>query len=68
MEIKSGQTYLVNTGYKLYSSATDDEVNEEKDGNPFEFMLVFGPDSDNGGTELINTLTSLAATISLIMF
>ena len=41
MEIKSGQTYLVSTGYKIYESSRDDTVDLEKDGVPFEFSFFY---------------------------
>ena len=68
MEIKSGQTYLVNTGYKIYSSPRDDSIDKEKDGEPFEFVINFSTSDDNSISLPISFLTIAASLLSLSIF
>ena len=56
MEIKSEQTYPVSVGYKIYSSARDDTIDEEKDGSTFEFNFKYGDSWENSGVNITLTL------------
>ena len=38
MEIKEGVVYTIQTGYKIWSNASDETVNYEVDAEPFEAM------------------------------
>ena len=62
MEIKSEQTYPVSIGYKIYSSSRDDTIDEEKDGNTFEFNFKYGDAWDEG----VNTTLTFAAVASML--
>ena len=52
MDIKSGQSYLVSTGYKIYESSRDDTVDREKDGAPFEFTFFHSEKSEGGAEKM----------------
>ena len=67
MEIKSGQSYLVSTGYKMYESSRDDTVDTEKDGDPFEFIFIYSDSAEDRGNGMIVGLTALLTGLYILI-
>ena len=67
MEIKSGQSYLVSTGYKMYESSRDDTVDTEKDGDPFEFIFIYSDSAEDRGNGMIVGLSALLTGLYILI-